>query len=203
MCSDFIDSTCLCRSTNTPCDWQCNSNRIFHNPFFAPERLYFVSKAVVQRFLDHFLCFAGALLNPAYQFVALTVGIAKVIVCQAGIFLFQLAFGNIPVSFDLLFIHNVVSLIVYLFCLVTVIHLQDLCPFWIGQNIRKTGLNGRFRANRWGLLNGGERSFCDMQFPEAVELQAALVRREPVARRADYNLLVTESQPALRSAFTS
>jgi len=55
--------------------------------------------------LDHFMGFPGEFLNPAHQFVLLAFGIPEVIIGELGPFLFQLAFGDVPVAFDFQCVH--------------------------------------------------------------------------------------------------
>jgi len=47
-----------------------------------------------------------ALLNPANQFLGLAFGKLEIVVRKLGPFLFQLAFGNVPVAFDFECVHN-------------------------------------------------------------------------------------------------
>jgi hypothetical protein len=54
----------------------------------------------LDRLLDGFMGFAGALLDPAVQFVALAVGVLEIVIRELGPLLFQFAFGNVPVAFD-------------------------------------------------------------------------------------------------------
>jgi len=61
--------------------------------------------AFLDRVFDHFTGFAGELLNPANQFFLLAFGIAEIIVCKLGPFLFQLALGDVPVAFDFKCVH--------------------------------------------------------------------------------------------------
>jgi hypothetical protein len=49
---------------------------------------------------DHFTRFAGELLNPAKQFFFLAVGVTEIVVRELRPFLFQFAFGDVPVAFD-------------------------------------------------------------------------------------------------------
>jgi hypothetical protein len=55
-----------------------------------------------------FTRFAGALLNPANQFVRLAFGVLKVVVRELRPFLFELALGDVPVAFDFECGHNFV-----------------------------------------------------------------------------------------------
>jgi hypothetical protein len=59
-----------------------------------------------QGLFHSFFRLAGALLDPADQFVFLTFLVAKVIVGQLGVLLFEFPFGDVPVTFDFEFIHN-------------------------------------------------------------------------------------------------
>ena len=49
---------------------------------------------------------AGALLNPAIQFIMLALDKLEIIIRQAGPFLLQLAFSDVPVAFNFKCIHN-------------------------------------------------------------------------------------------------
>jgi hypothetical protein len=55
---------------------------------------------------DRFAGFARALLNPANQFFLLAFGELEIAICELGPFLFQLAFGDVPVAFDFKCGHN-------------------------------------------------------------------------------------------------
>ena len=59
-----------------------------------------VERGFLDRFFDRFTGFAGALLYPAKQFVALAFGILEIVIRELGPLLLQLAFGDVPVAFD-------------------------------------------------------------------------------------------------------
>jgi hypothetical protein len=65
--------------------------------------------------LDRFTGFAGALLNAAQQFILFAFGELKVVIRELGPLLLQLAFGNVPITFDFECCHNA---LVYLFFLI-------------------------------------------------------------------------------------
>ena len=54
----------------------------------------------LDRLFDCFAGFARALLNPAQQFFLLAFGVLQIAIRELGPFLFQLAFGDVPVAFD-------------------------------------------------------------------------------------------------------
>ena len=54
----------------------------------------------LDRFFDCFTGFAGALLDPAKQFIALAISILEIVIREFGPLLLQLAFGDVPVTFD-------------------------------------------------------------------------------------------------------
>jgi hypothetical protein len=54
----------------------------------------------LDRLFDRFAGFTRALLNPANQFVLLAFGVLQIAIRKLGPFLFQLAFGDVPVAFD-------------------------------------------------------------------------------------------------------
>jgi hypothetical protein len=60
----------------------------------------------LDRFFDRFTGFARALLNPANQFFLLAFGELQIAIRKFGPFLFQLAFGDVPVAFDFECSHN-------------------------------------------------------------------------------------------------
>jgi hypothetical protein len=62
---------------------------------------------------DRFAGFAGALLNPANQFVLFAFGVLEIAIRELGPFLFQLALGDVPVTFDFQCGHNISSVICY------------------------------------------------------------------------------------------
>lgn len=49
--------------------------------------------------------FAGAFLNAAEQFVFRALDVSQIIIRELGPFLLELAFGDVPVSFNFKFIH--------------------------------------------------------------------------------------------------
>jgi hypothetical protein len=57
-------------------------------------------------FLHRFTGFARAFLNPPNQFFLLAFDVLQIVIRQLGPFLFQLAFGDIPVAFDFKCSHN-------------------------------------------------------------------------------------------------
>jgi hypothetical protein len=60
----------------------------------------------MDRFFDHFTGFAGAFLNPAQQFFLFALDVLQIVIRELGPFLFQFAFGNVPVTFDFECSHN-------------------------------------------------------------------------------------------------
>src|ERR1017187_3416496 len=56
---------------------------------------------------DRFTGFAGTLLNPANQFFLLAFDVLEIVIRELGPFLFQLAFGDVPVAFDFECSHNI------------------------------------------------------------------------------------------------
>ena len=65
--------------------------------------------------LDLFLRLAGALLNAAQQFLLLPPVELQVVVRQVGVFLFEFAFDDVPVTLQFEFIHSSVYF-VFGFC---------------------------------------------------------------------------------------
>jgi hypothetical protein len=59
-----------------------------------------------ERLLDRFAGFPGALLNPANKLFPLALGVLEIVIRELGPFLFQLAFGDVPVAFNFEFVHN-------------------------------------------------------------------------------------------------
>jgi len=59
------------------------------------------------RIFDCFTRFAGVLLNPAKQFLRLTFDALEFVVRELGLFLFQLAFDDVKVTFDFEFCHKI------------------------------------------------------------------------------------------------
>jgi len=62
--------------------------------------------ALLHGFLDFVLGLAGALLDAADKFILLAFNILKVVVREFRKLLFELALGDIPISFCLKIIHN-------------------------------------------------------------------------------------------------
>jgi hypothetical protein len=60
----------------------------------------------LERLLDRFAGFPGALLNPANQFFLLAFDVLEIVIRELGPFLFQLALGDVPVAFDFECSHN-------------------------------------------------------------------------------------------------
>jgi hypothetical protein len=60
----------------------------------------------LERLLDRFAGFPGALLNPADQFFLLAFGVLEIVIRELGPFLFQFALGDVPVAFDFECSHN-------------------------------------------------------------------------------------------------
>ena len=58
---------------------------------------------------DGFAGFAGAFLDTAEEFVLFSFDVLEVVVGEFGPFLFEHAFGDVPVAFDFEFGHDVVS----------------------------------------------------------------------------------------------
>jgi hypothetical protein len=67
----------------------------------------------LERLLNRFAGFSGTLLNPANKLFLLAFGILEIVIREFGPFLFQLAFGYVPVAFDFKGIHNALSCIVF------------------------------------------------------------------------------------------
>ena len=59
----------------------------------------------LDRFFDGFTGCAGALLNPANQFVLFAFDVLEVVIRELGPLFFQLAFGDVPVAFDFECVH--------------------------------------------------------------------------------------------------
>jgi hypothetical protein len=55
---------------------------------------------------DRFAGFPGALLNPANKLFLLAFGVSEIVIRELGPFLFQLAFGDVPVAFDFECVHS-------------------------------------------------------------------------------------------------
>jgi hypothetical protein len=60
----------------------------------------------LDRLFDRFAGFARALLNPANQFFLFACDVLEIVIRELGPFLFQLAFGDVPVAFDFECSHN-------------------------------------------------------------------------------------------------
>jgi len=69
----------------------------------------------LDRLFNRFAGFARALLNPANQFVLLTFGVLEIVIRELGPFLFQFAFGDVPVAFDFECGHIIGSFWFYVF----------------------------------------------------------------------------------------
>src|ERR1017187_7762047 len=69
----------------------------------------------LERLLNRFAGFPGALLNPANQLFLLAFGVLEIVIRELGPLLFQLAFGDVPVAFSFEFIHKNVFCILFLF----------------------------------------------------------------------------------------
>jgi hypothetical protein len=64
-------------------------------------RPFIRGESLIQGLFDQFAGFPRALLDSSNQLIFAAVFIAKIIIRQLGEFLFQFAFGNVPVSFCL------------------------------------------------------------------------------------------------------
>src|ERR1017187_3887472 len=62
--------------------------------------------------LDRFAGFPGTLLNPADKLFLLAFGVLEIVIRELGPLLFQLALGDVPVTFSFEFVHN----ICFVFC---------------------------------------------------------------------------------------
>ena len=60
----------------------------------------------LERLLDRFAGFPGALLNPANKLFLLAYGVSEIVIRELRPFLFQLAFGDVPVAFNFEFVDN-------------------------------------------------------------------------------------------------
>ena len=74
--------------------------REFHGLSARRIHLAFTSAAFVHGAFDFFLGLAGAFLDAPDQFVFLALDELEVVIRKLREFLFQLALGNVPVSFD-------------------------------------------------------------------------------------------------------
>jgi hypothetical protein len=61
---------------------------------------------IVHRFLNGLPGFPSAFLEPADQFLLLTVSVLEIVVRELAPFLFQFALGNVPVALDFQFVHD-------------------------------------------------------------------------------------------------
>ena len=72
--------------------------------------MHYLGTAACAGFLDglfnRFAGFARALLDSAEKFFLLAFGILEIVIRERGPFLFQLAFGDVPVAFDFECCHN-------------------------------------------------------------------------------------------------
>jgi len=64
----------------------------------------------MERFFDRFESFSGCLLNPAEQLITLAFDVLKVFIRELRPFLFEFAFGDVPVALDFEFCHRRLSL---------------------------------------------------------------------------------------------
>src|ERR1035438_5703711 len=69
----------------------------------------------LERLLNRFAGFPGALLNPANKLFLLAFGVLEIVIRELGPLLFQLAFGDVPVAFDFKCVHNTFSCFVFVF----------------------------------------------------------------------------------------
>jgi hypothetical protein len=69
----------------------------------------------LERLLNRFAGFPGALLNPANKFFLLAFGELEIVIRELGPLLFQLALGDVPVAFSFEFVHNNLFCILFLF----------------------------------------------------------------------------------------
>src|ERR1035438_5852663 len=69
----------------------------------------------LERLLNRFSGFPGALLNPANKFFLLAFGELEIVIRELGPLLFQLALGDVPVALNFEFIHNNSFCILFLF----------------------------------------------------------------------------------------
>src|ERR1017187_979723 len=69
----------------------------------------------LERLLNRFAGFAGALLNPANKLFLLAFGVLEIVIRELGPLLFQLALGDVPVAFNFEFVHNNSFCILFLF----------------------------------------------------------------------------------------
>jgi hypothetical protein len=69
----------------------------------------------LDRAFNHFTGFPGDLLNPADQLVLFAFSVGEVIIRELRPFLFQLAFGDIPVAFNLECVHLICVFWLFMF----------------------------------------------------------------------------------------
>src|ERR1017187_8360111 len=69
----------------------------------------------LERLLNRFAGFPGALLNPADKFFLLAFGELEIGIRELGPLLFQLALGDVPVAINFEFVHNNSFCILFLF----------------------------------------------------------------------------------------
>jgi len=87
--------------------------------YLRPENVRLLATAgggvFLDRVFDHFTGFTGELLNPANQFLLPAFGVTKIIIRELRPFLFQFAFGDVPVAFDFECGHIISSFWFYVF----------------------------------------------------------------------------------------
>src|ERR1035438_4819631 len=69
----------------------------------------------LERLLDRFAGFPGALLNSANKLFLLAFGVLEIVIRELGPLLFQLPFGDVPVAFDFKCVHNALSCFAFVF----------------------------------------------------------------------------------------
>src|ERR1035438_6451896 len=69
----------------------------------------------LERLLNRFAGFPGALLNPANKLFLLAFSVLEIVIRELGPLLFQLALGDVPVAFNFEFVHNNSFCILFLF----------------------------------------------------------------------------------------
>src|SRR5664279_189317 len=74
----------------------------------------------LERLLNRFAGFPGALLNPSNKLFLLAFGILEIVIRELGPLLFQLALGDVPVAFDFKCVHNALSC--YVFCFLSAVN---------------------------------------------------------------------------------
>jgi hypothetical protein len=70
-----------------------------HGQDRGPTIMWRLQGAGFDGFFDRFAGFPGALLNAAQQFILLAFRKLQIVIRELGPFLFEFAFGNIPVTF--------------------------------------------------------------------------------------------------------